>query len=102
MSKIADPTCKIMRKFLFSTYSSFYVYLKRAIYVSFPLFDEMGQINYFTIHFCSLQLRLEFGLPLLLCILSWFKLICIDNQWLLAALMNRFCLFQVSQLNSRG
>ena len=33
MSKIADLTCKIMRKFLFPTYSSFCLYLYHAIYI---------------------------------------------------------------------
>ena len=66
MSKIADLTYKIMRKFLFLTCSSFYVRLSHAIYVTLPLFEEMGQINYFTVHFCLLHLLLEFGILLLL------------------------------------
>ena len=66
MSKIADLTCKIMIKFLFLTYSSFYVRLSHAIYVTLSLFEEIGQINYFTVHFCLLQLLLEFGILLLL------------------------------------
>ena len=64
MSKIADLTCKIMRNILFATCSSFYVRSKHAIYVTPPIFDEMGQVNYFTLHFCSLQLRFKFGLLL--------------------------------------
>ena len=51
MPKIADLTCKIMRNFLFQTYSSFYVCLQHAIYVLLLLFDEMGQIIYFTADF---------------------------------------------------
>ena len=55
MSKIAYLTCKIMRKFIFPAYSGFYLYLLQAIYVTLLLFDEIGQTNYFTVHFCLLN-----------------------------------------------
>ena len=41
VSKIADLTCKILRKFIFPTYNSFYVHLQHTIYLTLPLFHEM-------------------------------------------------------------